>query len=324
MQESFLIVSTQVIILFLLMAVGFICNKKHIFSQEAVKGMTNLMLYIVTPCVIIHSYQAVQFDMSLLKWLGIAFIVAIVYHAINILFAHTLIHDKDDSRKRVLRFSIVFSNAGFMAIPLQKAILGEQGVFYGATIIAVFNILLWTYGLKEMRGYLIEKKENSSPLKEFLSLINKAIVNPGTLGVIIGIFFFLSKIKLPTIINSPIAFLSELNTPVPMLIIGYYLADTKFGSIFTDIKVYLNMFIRLILVPVCLFLIMYFIFSIRETNLIVASIIAASAPAAAVTTMFSAKFDRDTILSVGIVSYSTLLSIISMPIIVGIAHYITH
>lgn len=321
MLESFLIVAKQVAILFLLIGVGYSCNKFKIFGEEAVRGMTNMMLYVVTPCIIVDSFQR-PFNSNDLGLLGIALFVAILYHALNILFAHTCVFEKEDSRQRVMRFGLVFSNAGYMAFPLQEAILGKDGLFFGAIIIAVFNILLWTYGVWEMSGRLTTAEGSMSKGRQLYLALRAGIINPGTLGVVFGLIFFFSSITLPEVFGRPVALLASLNTPIPMIIIGFYLANAQIRKVFTDWRAYNMMFIRLIVVPVLLFGLLY-LMGIHNHVMVVALVIAASAPAAAATTMFSAKFGKDTLHSVTIVSYSTLISMITMPLVVGFAYWLT-
>ena len=321
MLESFLIVAKQVAILFLLIGVGYSCNKFKLFGEDTVRGMTNMMLYVVTPCIIVDSFQR-PFNVNDLNLLGIALFVAILYHALNIFFAHTCVFEKEDSRQRVMRFGLVFSNAGYMAFPLQEAILGKEGLFFGAIIIAVFNILLWTYGVWEMSGRLTTAEGSISKGRQIYLALRAGIINPGTIGVILGLIFFFSSIKLPEVVGRPVSLLAALNTPVPMIIIGFYLANAKIGKVLTDWRAYNMMFIRLIVVPVVLFVLLYFM-GIRNHVMVVALVIAASAPAAAATTMFSAKFGKDTLHSVAVVSYSTLISMITMPLVVGFVYWLT-
>jgi predicted permease len=321
MLESFFIVAKQVAVLFFLIGVGYSCNKLKIFNEETVRGMTNMMLFVVTPCIIVDSFQR-PFNSNDLGLLGIALFVAILYHALNIFFAHTCVFEKEQKRQRVMRFGLVFSNAGYMAFPLQEAILGKNGLFIGAIIIAVFNILLWTYGVWEMSGSLFKADGKMSKARQLLSTAKAGIINPGTLGVIFGLIFFFNSITLPEIIGKPVSIIASLNTPIPMIIIGFYLANAKISKVFTDLRAYNMMFLRLIVVPVVLFGLLY-VMNIRNHNLVVALVIAASAPAAAATTMFAAKFNQDTLHSVAVVSYSTLISMITMPLVVGFAYWLT-
>lgn len=310
MLESFLIVGQQVAVLFILIFIGLGCALSGLLKKAAVDDMTNLVLYIVTPCILITSFQR-EFDSKMLGALGVALLTATGFHLLNILFAHTLVHDREKRRERVLRFGLVFSNAGYMSLPLQNEILGADGVFFGAAVIAIFNLLAWTYGLVLMGG---DMKQIG---------FRKLFFNPGVVGVMIGLVFFVFPYSLPPVVKRPMEMLSALNTPLPMLIIGFYLAEAKIVPVLKDIKVHLVMFMRLLAVPLIMLAVLLAL-GVRDRTLVVACTIAASAPSAAMTTMFSAKFNQDTQLSVGLVSLSTLVSILTMPLVVGLSWYFTH
>lgn len=300
MLENIFTVGSNVLVLFVLIAIGYVCNKTKILSSASVKDMTNFILYIVTPCVIISSYQRV-FDKQMLMGLIITLVASFLSFAVNILIAHLVVKDKDKRREKTLRFGSVFSNCGYMSLPLQQALLGEIGVFYGATYVAVFQIMLWTYGVIVMSGDI-----KSISLK-------KIIINPGVLSTALGIFLFVLSLSLPFPILEPMKHLASLNTPVPMVIVGYHLANSSFKI--KGLSVYVTMILRLIVSPLLMILGLW-LCGITG-NILVSCTIAAASPVAAVTTMFSEKFDGATSLSATVVSVTTLLSIITMPLIVG-------
>lgn len=307
MLTNFLTVAEQVIVLFLLIGVGALCVKTGIIKEVAIKSCSDLVLIVVTPCVIIQSFQR-PFDAAMLQGLGLACLIALSIHIVTILLAHLLLHDPVAARERVLRVGAVLSNAGFMSLPLQNALLGEDGVFYGAAYVAIFNLILWSYGLVEMSG----SRQSLSP--------RKLILNPGVLSLAVGLVLFLARITLPTVLASPMGHLAALNTPLPMLIIGFYLADTDLKAALRDWRSYAAIGLRLLVVPLAALGILY-LCGVRGT-LLVSMIIAASAPVAASTTMFATKYDCDTGLSVNLVSLSTLLSLATMPLIVALAQVI--
>lgn len=302
MAQSVLTVAAQVLILFILIGVGFLCGKARFLTDSAVKGFTDIVLYIVTPCVIIHSYQR-EFDPAMLKALLISATASLASFALDILLAELTVHDKDKKREKVLKFGVVFSNCGYMSLPLQSALLGEEGVFYGATYVALFNIVMWTYGVIVMSG---DKKSIS---------IKKIVLNPGMIGTAAGILLFLSSIRLPTIIGEPISYLAALNTPVPMMIIGYNLSKSKISI--RGANAYFTIVMRLVVTPLLMLGGLY-ICGIKG-SLMISLVVALSAPIAAGTTMFSEKYGADTPLSAALVSVSTLLCIVTMPLIVGLA-----
>lgn len=301
-------VAKQVLVLFLLIGIGAVLGKLHVFTQAAVKSCTDMELMIVSPCVIIQSFMR-DFDSSMLRDLGIAALAALIIQVGSIFIAHAVFRDKDGARRRVLRFGTVFSNSGFMGIPLEQALLGDIGVFYGAAYINVFNLILWSYGLAEMSGDRQSLHSGKS--------IFKMLVNPGTVGLLAGMLLFMFSIHLPEVIGIPIRDMAALNTPIAMLIIGYYLANAKLLSMLKDIRSYIAIALRLLVIPL-LSLGTMFACGMRGT-LLIASIVTTSAPVAAVTTMFATKYNQDTQLSVNLVSLSTLFSILTMPIVVGLA-----
>lgn len=305
MISNFLTVSQQVVILFILIAIGFVSRKANIIKDNAVKGMTNLVLYFATPCVIITSFHDCEFNNEMLMGLLIMTVIVVAIYTFSIFIATLCFRQKDIARRAVFRVATVFSNCGFMSLPLQKAILGSDGVFYGAIYVGMFNIVVWTYGLFTMSG---SKKELG---------IKKLVTNPGIIGVVFGILVWVLNINLPEIIYAPINYMGSLNTPVPMVIIGCQLASAMLKPAFTNKFSYLAMSLRLLIIP-AVTLIVLVLCGVRG-SVLVATVIATSAPSAATTTMFATKYDRDISLSVSLVSVTTLISIISMPIIVAIA-----
>ena len=304
MLENFLMVGQQVLILFILIVVGVICGKVQFLTRNTAKHLTNIVLYFVTPCVVIDAFQR-DFEPELLTNLGITALCAVLIHAVSIVIAYLVFRDKDISRRCVLRFGTVFSNCGFMSIPLQAALLGADGVFYGAAFVAVFNLILWSYGLLTMSG----DKKTLSP--------KHLLLNPGVIGVAAGMVLFLFSVHLTEVLSMPVSYMAALNTPLPMIIIGFYLSRTNLREALRDKKAYAAIALRLVAIPLLALFFMY-LFQIRGVVL-VACVIAAAAPIAAATTMFAAKFDRDTSLSVNLVSLSTLFSLATMPLIVGLA-----
>ena len=297
------------LVLFILISIGFLCGKKGLINENAAKKMTDIVLYVVTPCVMISAFQKEFSGDTAIKIL-IAAAAAIVILVFSTLLARLVIRDKNESRKKVLPFSVIFSNCGFMSLPLQKELLGEDGWFYGSIFVAVFNIFVWTYGLLDMSG---DKKQLS---------IKKIVFNPGIMGAAVAIILFVCRIKLPEIVIQPVTHLANLNTPVPMLIIGFYLSRAKLKDAFSDVGTYIAMSLRLVIIPVIVTFIMALLK--LDKTMMIAFVIACSAPTAASTTMFAAKFNRDVELSVGVVAASTILSIITMPLIVSLAWTIVY
>ena len=301
--SNFLIVAQQVTMLFVLMGVGAACRKTRLIDEDSVKGMVNLLILLVTPCLIVDCFQR-SFDPSMLKGLGVAFVIAVATHIVGIAIAYLLIHHWADGTVRVLRTAEVFSNAGFMGIPLEQAVLGDVGTFYGIVYVAVFNLFMWSWGLWVMGGKM-------KPMAMF--------VNPGTVGIALGLPLFFFSVRLPTMLHSPVHWMAGLNTPLAMIVIGYYLAGSRLAAALRMKMLVLSAVLRLLGVPLLLVAALYPFRHVFDRTMMLATVTAASAPVAAMVSMFAAKFDRDVDASVGIVSGTTLLSILTMPVVIALA-----
>lgn len=301
--ENLVTVATQVAILFALVGVGFVCRMTKLLNDSSVTGLINILLIIVTPCLVIDVFQR-PFDPAKMQALSIAFAVSFAAHFIMISLAAAFFRWGDDRTRTVFKCATVFSNAGFMGIPLEQAILGDEGVFFGIVYVVIFNLMIWSWGLKTMGGG---------------SGWRKILVNPGTVGLLAGFPLFFCSVKLPEVVGKPIHMLSMLNTPIPMIVIGYYLAGSRFTRVFRERGAWAAGFLRLIVCPLILIAFFYPFRHDLDRMMMLALVTAASAPVAAMVSMFAAKYGRDAEVSAGLVSATTLLSILTMPPVIALA-----
>lgn len=300
----FLNVCLQVGVLLILILLGFILTKLNMINEAGANVMTDLVLYAVTPAVIVKSFIR-PFEISAAKNLATSILCAVIAHIVFIIFSLLLLKNKNVKRERVLRFAAIFGNCGFMALPLQQALIGDEGVFYGSSVVAIFNVFVWSFGIYLMSG----DKKYIKPKALALS--------PSIIAIFVGIIIFLLSIPVPEIIKSPISMLSSLNTPVPMIIIGYHLAKSDILGGLRDKCTLAPYFLKLVAFPLIALLIMY-LCGIRGA-MMVSLTIAFASPIATMTAMFSAKFSNDTSLAATLISTSHLLCIITMPPIIYLA-----
>ena len=304
MIQSFITVFQQIVILFIMIGVGYVCSKRGFLSPLTIKELSKFIIYVVTPCIVVESFHR-PFDSSMMGNIAIACAAAAGAHLLNIILSRVLIRDREQNRRVVYQFATIFSNCGFMGLPLQHAILGTDGVFYGAVFIAVFNVFTWTYGFTIMGS-----KGQKLKLKEIL-------LNPGVLGVTAGLVIFVNSIQIPHILLVPIKSFAALNTPLPMVVVGYYLAQITSLKVLKDRYLVITQAVKLLAAPL-LALLLFYASGIRGL-LLISLVISASAPSAANTVMFSVLFNRDTKLAVTLVSVSVLLSLFTMPLVISLA-----
>lgn len=304
MIESFLTVAQQVLMLFMLVAVGFVLGKMKMLSGQGALSMSNLMLYVVTPCAIIASFQR-PLEAEHLRNFLLAMVLSLIVHIVIIILAQATLRGSNITQRNTLRLTTVLANCGFMAFPLQTALFGSIGVFYGSAYVVIFTIATWTYGV------FMASEGDKSKLK-----LRMLLLNPALMCTVVALALYLLRITLPPILMTPVNYLASLNTPVPMVIIGYHLSQAKLKNALQGMGTLVSMLLRLVVSPLltiglCL---LFGLDSMVSTVLV----IAAATPAAAVVTMLISKFGKDAPLSSSLVSVQTLCSAITLPIMVAL------
>lgn len=310
--DNFFIVAKQVAIFYALIVTGVVCRRLRLLDEASARGVVNILIVVVTPTVVIDSFCR-PFDSAMLRQLGLAAVIAVAAHLVAIAVAVFAFRGQARTRP-VLRDAAVFSNVGFMGIPLEQALFGSQGVFYGTVYMAVFNVFLWSWGLWEM------KREESRVKNGIANVITlNMVVNPGTVGIFIGVPVFLFSIPLPEIVSAPLGMLADLNTPLAMLVIGYYLGGADLRAFFRIPSVHVVALVRLVVFPLIVLGGLWFLRSSLDRTMALAVMTAASTPVAAIVAMFAAKYERDVDMSVGLVSCTTILSMVTMPSVIALA-----
>lgn len=297
---NLLIVAGQVVTLFLLMAVGFILVKRKQLSAGSLAQMSHLLLFVVCPCVIINSLQAAEQDAGLLRDIGITFLITLTYYVISGIGAMFLFRRTPEDTAISLRFGVIYANVGFMGIPLIQAVLGDRAVIFTVVAVACLNLCQWTQGVILMGG-----RQEISP--------RKALLNPGVIGLAVGLLLFLSGLRLPSVLNTTVGFLADLNTPLAMVVIGGQMASANLLETFRRRELYAVSALRLVAIPLLMALVLL---PFRLSPLVYCTaVILSGAPSAGTTSIFAQQFHRDAVSAAQLVSLSTLLSILTLPIV---------
>ncbi|MDF2614222.1 MAG: putative rane protein [Clostridia bacterium] len=303
MQEAIL-VGKQVLLIFIYILIGILCVKKKVVAIESGRALSNFLLTVVTPCLMIKSYIR-EVEEAHLRGLTLAFLLAVMFHGIAITASSVLIKKREDLRYRIERMAAIYSNCGFMAIPLIAVSVGDIGLFYAVAFISIFNIMIWSQGVMLMTG---QKKFN----------IKSAVFNPGVIGFAIGFIVYCTQIHVPVIINQAITSISDLNTPLAMITTGIFLSNIDFRSTLNNVNIYFAGSMRLVILPIIM-LLMVKVLGVSHwmpgaNDVIMTSILAAACPTAASVTLFPAKFGLDGEYGAKIIAVSTLFSVVTLPV----------
>ena len=298
-----LILLRQIAIMALLMAVGIYLSRKGFLSPQGTKDLGAILLRIIIPCVIVKSYITTYSRERLLELaLSAGLALAAFILAMGIAY---LVYGK---RRRIENFASAFCNAGFIGIPLAQAVIGDEGVFYMAASVALLNLFQWTYGV-----YIMTDRRDSISAKTIVK-------NPVVIAIVIGIALFLSRLPVPGIVTSTLGYIAGMNTPVAMILMGTYMAKLPWRKLL-DKRAYGCVLLRLVLIPAAV-LAVFWALPISNQNVALAAYLAAATPVGANICVFAQQYDCDYEFSVVTVCLSTVLSIVTVPLMVSLAQMV--
>ncbi|MGN1031066.1 MAG: AEC family transporter [Butyricicoccaceae bacterium] len=299
------ILLSQIVIMFLLMAIGAAAYRFKIISDRGSKEFSGLLVKLVAPCVIIHAFLR-EYDSTMFRWLLQSLLLSLLLFALSAVVA-ALIFSRKQTDWADKQMCTLFMNNGFMALPLLQALFGDDGVFIGSICIVAMNFVLWTYGVTILSA--ATKTAQKIDLK-------KILLNPGTVGFCIGVVLFLFSPPLPSVLTETIGFMSDLNTPLAMLVLGVYLAQSDLITTLKDRATYTVCAARLILIPIlCLAILLILPLDPLVERVIMVSF---ATPCAVASSMFAQMYGTNYLYSSRIIAFSTLLSAVTMPLVLSL------
>ena len=302
------LVFDKVFVLLLIMMVGFIARKAKVINEVSNKVFTDLLIYVTIPVLILSSYQ-IELTSDRVKMAWQVFLFGFLAYLIMILFAFLVSRKVKPDQRALFQFSLIFSNCAFMGFPVIGGILGKEGIFLTSIFIIHFNVLLWTYGLMLFTG---EKSIKS---------IVKVLKNPSIIAIFLGMLTFVFQIKFPPQAMEAMEAVGGITISVSMIMIGSTIAGTPFKEIFKGAEPYIISFLRLLITPL-LVLGAALIFNLPPVVTAVCTILSGM-PVAANTVLFAEKFNKNILAASKNVAFSTLLSVVTIPLIVMVIQYFT-
>ena len=302
--ETALIVFKQTVVMFLYMFAGYILFRTEKMTIKGSKDIASLLVWLVIPTVIVNSFCVERTAARTVELLESALVSAL--GLILSMVIASLIYKK----KPVDHFGAAFSNAGFIGIPLVQAAFGNQAVFWIVPIIAMLNMLQWSYGVSLLTG---EKSAVG---------IRHLVYNPILVGTVIGLLVYFTGLgqHLPGVVSTTLSGISALNAPLAMIVLGSYLAQSDMKKMFTSSGLYCLSAVRLLLIPAATLVIFRFI-PIR-TDILLSEFIALSTPIGANVAVYAQLYDRYYPYACQTVALTTLLSIATLPLILMAAGFI--
>lgn len=305
----FFISLKQIIIMFILMGIGFLCRYTNLMHDQTNKELTKILLYVVSPCIIINAFLQ-PVTMTLLKDFFWGIIATTVVFSSSIIVAKllfTLPIFQNNPQVNAMKFAATYSNGGFMGVPLVQEIMGTAGTFYSVPYLVVYNLFLWSHGVS------IFQKGKKQPVSDQIRTI---IFNPNIIATLIGFIIFISGFHISDIITQPIKDIVDVNTPLSMIVIGANLGGLSISMI-KDKNIWFICFVRNLLFP-AIFMFLLVLLPLTKTAYMVIVIMAAC-PIAGLVVMLSLMNNQSLDFPSQSLCLSTLLSVVTLPAIIMLA-----
>lgn len=298
----------QMGILFLIMLVGFICQKIGVMNETGNKMISALVVQVANPALILAA-GINKTDTIEGKNLLFAVLLAIGVYTLAIVSAIIVPKLLKISKRQLGTYKamMVFSNIGFMGFPVISAVYGDQALLYASVFLIPFNILIYTWGIKIMTENN-PKEENADKKIPW-----GKIFNVGVISCIVTIILYVTKLPVPKMIETTVNYFSGLTAPLSMMVIGASMVKMKFKDLFLNKKMLVFMFIKMLVIPVIGVLLIKPLGLTRE--LVGVCLIMLATPVGSMNAMLSQQYDGDYELASQGVALSTVLSVATMPLL---------
>lgn len=316
----------QVALLFLMMLPGVVMHRARLCCEHFAKGLSGLVLYICQPMLIFLAYLRPYDKAVFINCLWVL-LLALLSHILFAAAALLFYRKTQDGQKRILRIATVFGNAAFMGVPMIGVLLGAEALLYASVYNIVFNLFLWSFGVlvcthgKDMDGDGDHDEHDRAAIKrDIVLMLRRTLLHPVTLAAVVGLVFFFFPIEnvIPDLLIDAATMLSNLVAPLAMMVIGLRLSDIRFKGFLRDGNALWCIALRHVLLPLAVLgmikLLTLVGVPLSDTVSKVVLILAAT-PIATSASMFAERYDCDACYAGKLVTVSTVLSIVTMPLL---------
>lgn len=301
-----LILMREIVQLFIILLMGYIIVKAKLLRPEDSRSLSVVMVYLLTPCVIINAFQ-VEYTPQVMAGLIFSFAISIAAHILFLLLTCLLAGPLH--LDVIERTAVIYTNAGILVIPLVNALLGPEYVIYSCAFIVVQQVLIWTH----CRSLLCGTRGMEW---------RKLFLNVNIIAIVAGCALFLLRVPLPALINDTLGTLGDMFGPLGMLLAGMVIADTPLRRLFTTPRNYLPVLLRLLAFPLVTVLLLRISgaagWVADGKNILMIVYLACITPACATVTSLAQLYDRNAAYSSALYVLTTLLSIVTMPVMIGV------
>lgn len=285
--------------MFLMILAGAYLRKRNVITDGGKKFITDLTLSWVLPCNIVKSF-CIETNEKFWVAASEVLVVAVVIQFFCVFCNHFIYNRVREGEKEVYQYGTVCSNAAFLGNPVTEGVFGSIGLVYSSIFLIPVRIMLWTAGISYFTKEADKKK-----------MVLKVLVNPCIVAVYIGIALMITGIKLPGFVMTTLTSFSNCCTPLTMIYIGSILVGVNVKELVSKSQIYFAS-IRLVIIPIAVLLGCYLVK--MEPIVTGVCVLLTSMPAGATTSLLAAKYEADEAAAAKCVVFTTLLSVVTVPL----------
>lgn len=227
----------QMLAILVMIGAGYLMTRFKMMDGHTNSQMSNMIVNVFNPCLILAGAANSVGQISL-ELMGTTAFAAAGMFVIFIIAGMILspFFDREREQRMLFQLMFVFSNLGFIGIPVVSSILGPEYVVYVTEFMLIYTLVFYTYGVALMDG-----KFSLSSLK--------AMINPGTVFGLAAIVVIICGIRLPGFIKTSITYLGNVTSPMALVAVGFTLAHSDLKKIFCQLRLYLFSLIKLLILP---------------------------------------------------------------------------
>lgn len=300
--------------LFAIVVVGYIAGKLGYMGGTFDKKLSKVVIDITCPALILSSAMTGELPdrRYILPLLGISVLTYVLLTGVALLLPRFLTKKKDD--EGVIGFAMMFGNVGFMGYPIVASIFGHEAVFYAAVLNVVNTFTVFTVGTMLIVGKnqesTVEEKEMSQK-----KMLRKVLYSTPMLSAYLTMLIVALEIKdIPEFISQPLTMIGNITVPAALLIIGSSMSQLPLRALLGNGTIYTTTLMRLAVLPVGIHYLMTLLgfssFVVGINTVVIAM------PVATYGTILCLRHGKDTTLITEVTFITTLLAMISIPLLV--------
>lgn len=298
---TFFTVFFQMLALLLMIGAGYFVTKKGMMDEHTNNQMSDMIVNIFNPLLMLASASNAvgQISMDALK---LAICIAAGMFAVFIIAGSILspFFEKDRQQRKIFQLMFVFSNVGFIGIPVISSIFGSEYVVYVTEFMLVYSFVFYTYGIALMDG-------------RFSAASLKSMINPGTVSGLLALGIIIFEVQLPEFLKTAVTYLGNVTSPMALVAVGFALAGSDMKKIFGQPRLYVFSVVKLLVLPLMMLPLLRLV--IRDTELLAVCMVMFGMPVGNMPLILGNQRGMDVTACSAAIILSTVLCVLTVPVL---------